>query len=56
LKAFDVGKDVAIAKANALIDRAAAEKHQETIKQPTVTPVVTRKSKGCISSASEHER
>ena len=58
LKAIDVGKDVAIAKAKALIDRAAPKaltpKNQETIRQPTGltpnTPVITQKSKDALES------
>ena len=50
LKAIDVGKHVAIAKANALIHRAAAAKHQETIKQSTVSPVITQKSKDTLAA------
>jgi len=40
LKAIDVGKDVAIAKAKALIDKAAAPKHHE----------ITQKSKDTLAA------
>ena len=58
LKAIDVGKDVAIAKAKALIERAAPKaltpKNQETIRQLTGlapnTPALTQKSKDALTS------
>lgn len=51
LHAIDVGKDIAIAKAKTLIDRAAPlahiSKNQEVIKQPSV---LTQKSKDTLAS------
>lgn len=58
LKAIDVGKDLAIAKAKALIDRAAPKaltpSNQETIRQLTGLtpnpPVITQKSKDALAA------